>query len=150
MHRCLPVRILSLTAMLSTMVYGASAAPMTVELQPGVTAQVLDLKRVPGQEIVQLDYEVTNNGPTDVNLAEIGIGRAAYGLNEITLYDFPNKISFKIGVASECLCTQPPETPLKPGETFKAWAWFAPPTTSPGPFAVRFGSTLPIMDVPVQ
>ncbi len=128
----------------------AQAAPMTVELQPGVTAKVIDLKHVPGQDIVQLDYEVTNNSQTAVSLAEIGIGRVSYGLNEITLYDFPNRVSFKIGVASECLCTQPPEKPLGPGETFKAWAWFAPPATSPGPFAVRFGSTLPIMDVPVQ
>jgi hypothetical protein len=128
----------------------AQSPSMTVELQPGVSAKVIDLKRVPGQEIVQLDYEVVNNSSTAVNLAEVGIGRMGYGLNEITLYDFPNKISFKIGVASECLCTQPPEAPLNSGETFKAWAWFAPPTTSPGPFAVRFGSTLPIMDVPVR
>jgi hypothetical protein len=128
----------------------AQSSSKTVELQPGVSARVIDLKRVPGQEIVQLDYEVVNNSSTAVNLAELGIGRVGYGLNEITLYDFPNRISFKIGVASECLCTQPPETPLNPGETFKAWAWFAPPATSPGPFAVRFGSTLPIMDVSVQ
>ncbi|KQS77633.1 hypothetical protein ASG25_13585 [Rhizobium sp. Leaf384] len=128
----------------------AQSAPMTVELQSGVSARIVDLKRVPGQDIVQLDYEVINNSNAAVNIAEIGIGRAAYGLNEITLYDFPNKVSFKIGVASECLCTQPPEAPLNPGETFKAWAWFAPPATSPGPFAVRFGSTVPIMDVPVK
>lgn len=128
----------------------AQSPLMTVELRPGVSAKVIDLKRVPGQEIVQLDYEVVNNSSNAVNLAELGIGRVGYGLNEITLYDFPNRISFKIGVASECLCTQPPETPLNPGETFKAWAWFAPPATSPGPFAVRFGSTLPIMDVSVQ
>lgn len=128
----------------------AEGPAMSVELQPNVTARIVDLKRVPGQDIVQLDYEIVNGGSEPVNLAEIGIGRVSYGLNEITLYDFPNKISFKIGVASECLCTQPPETPLKPGETFKAWAWFAPPASNPGPFAVRFGSTLPIMDVPVQ
>ncbi|MCO6050303.1 hypothetical protein NGM99_10960 [Mesorhizobium sp. RP14(2022)] len=128
----------------------AQNASMTVELRPGISAKVIDLKRVPGQEIVQLDYEVVNNSSTAVNLAELGIGRVGYGLDEITLYDFPNKISFKIGVASECLCTQPPEAPLNSGETFKAWAWFAPPATSPGPFAVRFGSTLPIMDVPLQ
>ncbi|KQR75667.1 hypothetical protein [Rhizobium sp. Leaf341] len=128
----------------------AQSAPMTVELQSGVSARIVDLKRVPGQDIVQLDYEVINNSNAAVNIAEIGIGRAAYGLNEITLYDFPNKVSFKIGVASECLCTQPPEAPLNPGETFKAWAWFAPPATSPGPFAVRFGSTVPIMDVAVK
>lgn len=128
----------------------AQSPSMTVELRPGVSAKVIDLKRVPGQEIVQLDYEVVNNSSNAVNLAGLGIGRVGYGLNEITLYDFPNRISFKIGVASECLCTQPPEIPLNPGETFKAWAWFAPPATSPGPFAVRFGSTLPIMDVSVQ
>lgn len=128
----------------------AQSAPMTVELQPGVSARIIDLKRVPGQDIIQLDYEVINNGTAPVNVAEIGIGRAAYGLNEITLYDFSNKISFRIGVASECLCTQPPEAPLNPGQTFKAWAWFAPSASSPGPFAVRFGSTLPIMDVPVK
>lgn len=128
----------------------AEGGTMTVELQPNISARVLDLKRVPGQAIVQLNYEIANNSSADVSLAELGIGRFGYGLNEITLYDFPNKISFKIGVASECLCTQPPEAPLKPGEVFKAWAWFAPAETSPGPFAVRFGSTLPIMDVPVQ
>ena len=146
------IRFLLIVAMplLASSVVSAENSNLSVELQPSVTAKVIDLKRVPGQDIVQLDYEVFNSGSTPVNLAEIGIGRASYGLNEITLYDFPNKISFKIGVASECLCTQPPETPLQPGETFKAWAWFAPPAANPGPFAVRFGSTLPIMDVPVQ
>lgn len=128
----------------------AQTAPMTVELKPGVTAKVLGLKHVPGQQIVQLDYEITNSGGTAVNVADLGIGRPGYGLNEITLYDFPNEISFKIGVASECLCTQPPEEPLAPGQSMKAWAWFAPPADKPGPFAVRFGSTYPIMDVPVQ
>jgi hypothetical protein len=150
----LPNRVLSIatvTIELLTATFAlAQNGPPAVELQPGVSAKILDLKRVPGQQIVQLDYEISNNGDAPVNVAEIGIGRASYGLNEITLYDFPNKISFKIGVASECLCTQPPEAPLKPGETFKAWAWFAPPETNPGPFAVRFGSTLPVMDVPVQ
>jgi len=51
--------------------------------------------RVPGQELVQLDYEITNSGSTPVNIAEIGTGRLSYGLNEIMLYDFPNKISYK-------------------------------------------------------
>ncbi|MEA3533246.1 hypothetical protein [Rhizobium sp. CC-YZS058] len=146
----LAVTLLTAMTLLAGPAALAQDAPKIVELQPGVSARVIDLKRVPGQEIVQLDYEVTNNSSAAVNLAEIGIGRAAYGLNEITLYDFPNKISFRIGVASECLCTQPPEAPLNPGETFKAWAWFAPPVTNPGPFAVRFGSTLPVMDVPVE
>lgn len=138
------------TPLLAATLALAQNLPPAVELQPGVSAKILDLKRVPGQQIVQLDYEISNTGDAPVNLAEIGIGRASYGLNDITLYDFPNKISFKIGVASECLCTQPPEAPLKPGEKFKAWAWFAPPESNPGPFAVRFGSTLPVMDVPVQ
>lgn len=139
----------SLSVLMPKAVFADNASSM-VELQPGVIAKVIDLKRVPGQDIVQLDYEIRNDSSTDVKVAELGIGRVSYGLNEITLYDFPNKISFKIGVASECLCTQPPEAPLKPGETFKAWAWFAPPAANPGPFAVRFGSTLPIMDVPVK
>ena len=50
---------------------------------------------MPGQELVQLDYEITNSGSTPVNIAEIGTGRLSYGLNEIMLYDFPNKISYK-------------------------------------------------------
>ncbi len=128
----------------------AQTAAMTAELQPGVTAKVIGIKRVPGQDIVQLDYEIANTSGRPVDVAAIGIGRTGYGLNEITLLDFPAKLSYRVGTADQCLCTQPPEQPLAAGATMKAWAWFQPPATSPGPFAVRFGSTYPIMDVPLQ
>ena len=39
----------------------AAQTPMGVEVAPGVTATVLGIKRVPGQDLVQLDYEIANN-----------------------------------------------------------------------------------------
>jgi hypothetical protein len=69
----------------------AQNAPPPVELQPGVSAKILGLKRVPGQQIVQLDYEISNTGGAPVNLAEIGIGRASYGLMKSPCMTSPTK-----------------------------------------------------------
>lgn len=125
-------------------------ASKSTELVPGVSASVVSLKRVPGQKMLQLDYEVKNTGTDAVAVDALGIGSSAYGLRDIALMDFKAEKAFTVGIANECLCSALPEEALGPGASMRFWAWFAPPATSPGPFAVRFGKSLPVLDVPVE
>jgi len=126
------------------------AAPMTAELVPGVTAKVISIKPVPGQKMLQLDYEITNNSGKPVMPGDLGLGDGQYGLKNIVLIDFASDKGFAVGLGNDCFCTPDTRQAIDNGQTLKAWAWFRPDGSYPGPFAVRFAKTYPILDVPVQ
>lgn len=144
--------LLATAIVLATPVAGLAqdAAPMTAELIPGVIAKVISIKQVPGQKVLQLDYEITNNSGKPVMRGELGLGDGQYGLKNIALLDFASDKGFSVGLGNECYCTPDSRTPIDVGQTLKAWAWFRPDGAYNGPLAVRFAKTYPILDVPVQ
>jgi hypothetical protein len=122
----------------------------TITLVPGLTAKVVALKRLPGQKIVQLDYELVNSGGEAIDLDSADLV-SLNNVNGIGLLDFENERIYEVGTADGCLCSKAPEGDrLAAGATFAGWAWFAPPEGAAKTVAVRFGTALPIMDVAMR
>src|SRR6476660_286264 len=102
----------ALTALLSVSVLGASkpshAQPVLAnpsvpaageryasELAPGVVFEVIELRRLPDKNVVQLKFTLVNNGRVDTALAALGVSNSMW-LTNIELIDFLSKKAYKI------------------------------------------------------
>lgn len=136
---------------------GGSAAAQTsasAELAPGVTATVTSLKRLPHDGLVQIDYRIDNAGTSAVSLDDLGLMTGGNDCVEgVGLIDFAGEQHYQVGgTAGGCLSSSVTLTgdTIGAGQSFEGWAWFRPPSSASGPFAVRFARVMPILNVPLQ
>lgn len=131
---------------------GAVSQP-TVQLAPGVTFAVTELRRVPEKGIMELKFVVANEGQNDVTLK--GFGLAYDGeLANIAVVDFAGRKQYSIGHAANCLCSTFRERDgglVPAGERRELWAWYGlPPGTGTRQMAVQIPDQQPLMNIPLM
>jgi hypothetical protein len=132
----------------------AAAAMATVEAGPGVTYEVLELKRVPAKDIVELRFAITNQSDRDLELDRTGFGRIEGGeqfAGGVRLVDLPNAKAYYAGSAGgRCLCSAlGPERKLPAGQRGEYWAWYGVPSANVSELAVFFPGVPPVLAVPL-
>lgn len=146
-------RLVTVAALALAAVSGASAqtpiAP-AVELEPGITLEVTDLRRLNDKGAMQLKFVIANAGSTPTSAKDLGLA-TSYRLDEIQLIDFANKRAFNIGSASRCLCsTFGDGGAVAPGARREFWAWFGLPEAGVKTLSLQVASKPPIGDLPLQ
>ena len=134
----------------------AAAAIATAEARPGLTYEVLELKRVGGQDIVELRFAISNRTDGDLDLTKNGLGRiegGGYFAGGVQLVDLPNARMFYTGSSgNRCLCSvidRPEDRVLAAGERGEYWAWYGVPGGGLAKLAVFFPGVPPLLDVPL-
>lgn len=132
------------------------AAQHSVQLAPGVTFTVTELRRVPDKGVMELKFVVANESQGDVTLKDFGLTNKHFGskLDNIAVVDFAGRKKYDIGEAAGCLCStfRDGSGGLVPaGEQREFWAWYAlPPGTGTRRMAVQVPDQQPIMNIPLM
>ena len=129
---------------------GQPASGSRMELAPGVTFQVTDLRRLTDKGAMQLKFTLSNATSGQTSARAVGIA-TGYRLDAIEVVDFASKRSFNIGSASRCLCsTFTDGGAVEPGQTREFWAWYGLPPAGVQTVSLQLGSAPPLLDVPLQ
>lgn len=129
----------------------ASAGP-SVELAPGVTFEVVDLRRHPDKGIMELRFAVTNDSPADTTLQDHGLA-LSNAVSNIAIIDFAGKKQYNIGYAGDCLCSTFKDADgglVRSGERREFWAWYALPPAGAKQVAIKLRDQRPITNVPLN
>jgi hypothetical protein len=132
--------------------YGSAAAGLKRSPAPGVTFEIVELKRIDAKA-VGLIYEVKNDTHKKINLNQFGVRGlmgTGFAAKLVGLVDFKNGKRYGVGSAgSNCLCSEGDLT-VPPGGDMKFWAQFAAPPADVDKIAVMIGNVPPFYDVPIQ
>ena len=121
-----------------------------VEMEPGVTIEVTELKRMPDKGAMQLKFVIANASQKATSAKDLGLA-TGYRLDDIQLIDFVGKRSFNIGGASRCLCsTFGDGGAVAPGGRREFWAWFGLPDPGVKVLSLQVGAKPPIGELPLQ
>ena len=121
-----------------------------VEMEPGVTLEVAELKRMPDKGAMELKFVIANASQKAISAKDLGLA-TSYRLDEIQLIDFVGKRAFNIGGASRCLCsTFGDGGAVAPGARREFWAWFGLPDAGVKVLSLQVGSKPPVGDLPLQ
>lgn len=120
------------------------------EVQPGVTFEVTELRRLGDKNIVQLGFALDNKSDKETSLERLGVA-TRYFLTDIRLVDFQAGRTYSIGEAGgERLGSRFGDGgAVGPGERRTFWAWFGAPSPGVSKLAVFLQGAPPIMDVPL-
>lgn len=130
------------------------AAPQTsVQLAPGVTFTVTELRRVPEKGVMELKFTVANDSQKDVTLKNFGLAQN-WAIDNIAVIDFAGRKQYAIGQAAQCLCSTFRERDgglVPAGERREFWAWYGlPPGTGTRQMAVQIPDQQPLMNIPLM
>lgn len=133
---------------------GGAAAPSgpSIELAPGVTLEITDLRRQPDKGVMELKFAVTNASPADTTLKDLGLAFNT-SLRDISIIDFAGKKQYNIGYAGDCLCSTFKDSDggvVRSGERREFWAWYGLPPAGAKQVAVKIPDQQPIMNVPLR
>jgi hypothetical protein len=121
-----------------------------VEMEPGVTLEVTELKRMPDKGAMQLKFVIANASQKTTSAKDLGLA-TGFRLDEIQLIDFAGKRAYNIGSASRCLCsTFSDGGAVSPGGRREFWAWFGLPDVGVKTLSLQISSKPPIGDLPLQ
>jgi hypothetical protein len=122
----------------------------SVELAPGISFEVVELKRLPDQGVLQLKFAVTNKSGQDTRLIDHGVAYQM-ALEKIDLIDPAGRKTYHIGRSGRCLCTTFTDGgSVKDGQRREFWAWYAMPPSSVQRMTIQLASVPPITNVPLQ
>lgn len=124
----------------------------SIELAPGVTLEITDLRRQADKGVMELKFAVTNSSPADTSLKDLGLAYNQY-LKDISIIDFAGKKQYNIGHAGDCLCSTFKDRDggvVRTGERREFWAWYGLPPAGAKQVAVKIPDQQPIMNVPLR
>ena len=149
MSRILVAGALALAAGLSS-ASAEEAALGRLELRPGVTLEVTELKRVPDKNLVMARFAVANAGSEAVTMEELGL-RNGSDLARVSLLDFKNGKQYDIGSGyGTCLCSRvTADDAIEPGQRKAYWAMYGNPPPDVTKVAVMVRGLPPAFDVPL-
>jgi len=128
----------------------------SVELSPGIVVEVVELRRLADQGVMQLKFAVTNKSGQDTSLETEGIASCAVfhdgcSLYKIDIVDPAGRKTYQIGRADRCLCSTFNEGgSVKNGQRRELWAWYALPPPASQRMTVQVAGQLPMTGVPLQ
>lgn len=123
-----------------------------VELKPGVSFEVTELRRMTDKGVMQLKFTVSNQTEYDTTLKDLGLAHS-HQLKDISVIDFAGKKEYDFGNAGGCLCSTFSDSSggmIAAGQSREFWAWYGLPQGSNKRMAIRIPDYQPIMDVPLQ
>src|SRR5690242_1790504 len=126
------------------------AALGRLELRPGVTLEVTELKRVPDKNLVMARFAVANGGSDAVTMEELGL-RNGSDLARVSLLDFKNGKQYDIGSGyGTCLCSRvTADDAIEPGQRKAYWAMYGNPPADVSKVAVMVRGLPPAFDIPL-
>lgn len=131
---------------------GGASQP-SVQLAPGVTFTVTELRRVPEKGVMELKFVVANDTQNDVTLKGFGLAQD-WALDHIAVIDFAGRKQYSIGQAAQCLCSTFRERDgglVPAGERREFWAWYGlPPGTGTRQMAVQIPDQQPLTNIPLM
>lgn len=129
-----------------------AAGVPSMELAPGITFEVTELRRMADKRVTQLRFVVANDSGSDVTLKELGMAYGSY-LSDIDLIDLAARKSYTIGSASGCLCSTFKDNDggvVRTGERRQFWAWYAGLPAGTKEVALQAADQPPLMNLLVQ
>ena len=130
----------------------------THSLAPGVTLQILSLKRL-GTRVVKLEFSVTNGSGDRQNVVHLGVGTDRMGtyfeLSALSLVDYDGGMKYRIVTDADgnCACTRGNPNllaRLEPGKSRVYWAHFTAPSTDVNTITLEIPGFKSIDGVPIQ
>ena len=127
-------------------------------LAPGVTLQILSLKRL-GTRVVKLEFSVTNGTGDRQNVVHLGVGTHRMGtyfeLSALSLIDYDGGMKYRIVTDADgnCACTRGQPNllaRLEPGKSRVYWAHFTAPSTDVNTITLEIPGFKSIDGVPIQ
>jgi len=128
----------------------------SLELSPGVVFEVVELRRLADQGVVQLKFAVTNKSGQETSLKAEGIAYCAVfndgcSIEKINLIDPVGQKTYQIGRADRCLCSTFNESgAVKNGQRREFWAWYALPPPATQRLTIQVAGQPPMTNVPLQ
>ena len=130
----------------------APAGPVAaIELAPGISFEVVELRRMPDRNVMQLRFAVANRSTADTSLKDHGLTFNTQ-LRDIHIVDFGGRRQYSIGSAARCLCSTFRESDggvVRAGERREFWAWYGLPPAGARQMAIQIPDHPPITGVPL-
>lgn len=128
-----------------------NAAPARAELAPGVTLEVVELRRLSDKGVMQLKFTVANQNQADTSLKDLGLAWNQ-SLKDIPVIDFAAKRQYNIGQASTCLCSTFRDNDggvIRSGQKREFWAWYGLPPAGAKQMAIQLPDQPPLTNIPL-
>ena len=149
------VRCVMAFLMAMSLLVGAQAqdSPLVKqELRPAVLLEVTKLQQLPGKQIVELRFDVTNQSASVANLADLGLVNEGW-VNNVVLLDWKSAQVYSVGWFNSgqvrYFCSYVTGAgPIQPGQRMDFWAWFGAPPAGVTNLALRVPGVPPV-DIPL-